>query len=141
MKKSYDFEELLREYDFKVTSVRVALLKILDQSNSPINVESLSKKLKNANRATIYRALSAFSKKGIVKILTITKKNSLYELSIKKSHKHHIVCTDCGTIEDIDFCIKNINTSAEKKSKLFKKIKNHNISFMGTCRKCVRAVR
>ena len=141
MKKEVDFGEILKEHDFKITPLRITLLKFINQSKSPISAEDISKKIKSADRATIYRALSAFSESGIIKELGITKEKRLYENSHKKHHNHHIICTKCGTIEDIDFCIKNINTSAEKKSKLFKKIKGHNISFTGTCRKCIRAVR
>jgi Fe2+ or Zn2+ uptake regulation protein len=138
-----DAEALLEEYGFKKTALRILLLEVLSLSPMPLPVAKLQRKTKKvgADPATIYRALNAFVEAGIVNELTVDKTKSLYELSASKAHVHHIVCSSCNTVESIPFCIKSIEQQVIKMSRQFKKIYDHQMSFTGTCRKCLRAVR
>jgi Fur family transcriptional regulator, ferric uptake regulator len=145
MKKSASFDapEVLQDAGFKVTPLRVLLLEVLHDAPKPLPVSVLVRKTKRvgADSATVYRALSAFVEKGIVKCLSLEKDKTSYEYILGKGHVHHVVCDSCGTIESISFCMRNIHASAAAKSKQFKLIKEHSLEFFGTCRKCVRAVR
>jgi len=144
MKKAtfIDTETLLHDHGFKVTPLRTMLLEKLSASSTPLTVPVIIRKVKTAraDAATIYRALNAFTDAGILTTHTLHKDKLSYSFATK-DHGHHIVCGKCKTIESISFCVRGINTSAVLKSKLFKKISGHNLSFLGTCRKCVRAVR
>lgn len=138
-----DAEALLQEHDFKKTPLRILLLETLSLSPIPLPVSKLQRKLKklDADVATIYRALNAFVEAGIVNALTVDKTKVLYELVREKTHMHHIVCDTCNAVESIPFCVKTIDQQAGKLSRLFNKIHNHQLAFVGTCRKCVRALR
>lgn len=138
-----DAETLLLEHEFKKTPVRIMLLETLSLSPTPLPVIKLQRKLKKtgADPATIYRALNAFVEAGIVNALTVDKTKVLYELVREKQHMHHIVCDSCHTVESIPFCVKTIDQQAGKLSRLFNKIHSHQLSFIGTCRKCIRALR
>jgi len=144
MKKAtpIDSEAILREYGFKVTPLRALLLEKLSASSTPLTVPVILRKVKTAraDTATVYRALNALTEAGVLIAHTLHKDKLSYSLATKE-HGHHIVCEKCKAIESISFCVRGINTSAVLKSKLFKKISGHNLSFLGTCRKCVRAVR
>jgi Fe2+ or Zn2+ uptake regulation protein len=143
MKKStpIDPEALLMEHGFKRTPLRLALLLVLSQSTKPLTVTELVKKTKKvgADTATLYRALGAFVEAGIIHPLALQKDKVSYQMA--NSHAHHIMCTDCGTIETVPFCVRDIAKKAAQTSKLFKIINEHRLEFFGTCRKCVRAVR
>lgn len=144
MKKAiFDARDILHENELKATPIRVALLEILNESKTPQTIESLQKLLKKqgGDIATLYRALAIFSEIGITQKLPLGEGVYSYEIRRGKHHSHHIVCDSCGDIESIPFCIKNISLSAIKKSKLFRVISNHTLSFSGTCKKCVRGVR
>lgn len=144
MKKStaIDAPTLLREHEFKVTPLRVALLETLAVATTPLTVIQLEKKLRKlkANTTTIYRALEAFVETELVNALTLKKDTLSYELA-RDEHKHHVVCDSCGIIESVPFCIKGIAEKAATTSRLFKSITAHRLEFFGTCKKCVRAVR
>lgn len=144
MKKAiFDPIEILHDHDLKATPIRIALLEILSVCKAPEPIENLQKLLKKqgGDTATLYRALGAFTEAGITRALPLEKGVYSYELARGKHHNHHIICNDCGVVESIPFCIKNITGAAVKKSRLFKLIENHTMSFSGTCKKCVRGVR
>lgn len=136
-----DPEKVLLEHGFKRTPLRLALLEILSVSSKPLTVTELVRKTKKigADSATLYRALGAFVEAGIIQSLALQKDKVSYQLTT--SHVHHVVCTDCGAIETIPFCVRDIAKKAARTSKLFKIITNHRLEFFGTCRKCIRAVR
>ncbi|MFZ4500143.1 MAG: Fur family transcriptional regulator [Minisyncoccia bacterium] len=144
MKKAIiiDAEVTLRENGFKATPLRILLLEKLSQSPTPLTVPTILRKVKtaHADTASVYRALNALTDAGVLSSHTLHKDKLSYSF-IQGEHGHHIICTQCKTVESIPFCVRGINTSAALKSKLFRKISGHTLSFMGTCRKCVRAVR
>ncbi|MEO5645888.1 MAG: transcriptional repressor [Candidatus Paceibacterota bacterium] len=138
-----DAETLLQEHEFKKTPLRIMLLEVLSLSLSPLPVAKLIRKTKKlaADPATIYRALNAFVEAGIVNALTVDKTKVLYELVQEESHKHHIVCDSCNAVESIPFCVKTIDQQAVKLSRQFNRVHSHQLAFVGTCRKCIRALR
>jgi Fe2+ or Zn2+ uptake regulation protein len=138
-----DAEALLVEHEFKKTPLRIMLLETLSLSPAPLPVSKLQRKLKKlaADPATIYRALNAFVEAGIVNALTVDKTKVLYELVQEKNHLHHIVCDSCNAVESIPFCVKTIDQQAVKLSRQFNKVHSHQLAFVGTCRKCIRALR
>lgn len=137
-----DTETILREHGFKVTSLRTILLEKLSASSIPLTVPVIIRKVKTAraDSATVYRALNVLTDAGILTSHSLHKDKLSYSF-VTNDHGHHIVCGKCHAIESISFCVRGIHTSAMAKSKLFRKISGHNLSFLGTCRKCVRAVR
>ncbi|HEY0980437.1 MAG TPA: Fur family transcriptional regulator [Candidatus Paceibacterota bacterium] len=144
MKKAIliDAETILRDNGFRATPLRILLLEKLFQSSTPLTVPVIVRKVKTAraDTASVYRALNALTEAGVLSAHTLHKDKLSYSF-VQGEHGHHIMCTKCKTIESIPFCVRGINTSAVAKSKLFRKISGHTLSFMGTCRKCVRAVR
>jgi Fe2+ or Zn2+ uptake regulation protein len=138
-----DAEAVLEEHGFKKTPLRLLLLEVLSASAIPLSVAILKRKTKKvgADTATIYRALHAFVETEIVSALTVDKTKVLYQLNRPQVHVHHIVCDSCNAVESIPFCVKSIDQQAMKQSRQFKKVHSHQLAFIGTCRKCVRAVR
>jgi Fe2+ or Zn2+ uptake regulation protein len=96
----------------------------------------LAKKLKKSlDEATVYRALEALASSGIIRRVDLGHSHAHYEF--EKSHHHHIVCTDCGVVEDIE--VISVEKELEKmtgSSKQFKSIYSHNLEFFGSCKSC-----
>lgn len=133
---------ILHEHGFRATPLRVLILKIIYTSPTPLTVEEIIKKTKRlkADDASIYRAISSFYEIELIEQHNLH--NNKFSYSKKEDkHTHHIICNKCKKIETIDFCIKDLNKRVSAKSKMFKQILSHNLSFVGTCRKCVRSVR
>ncbi len=123
--------------NLKNTQARSAIYDFLIRSSSPVDVNQIigflrSKKL-NTNKVTIYRNLDTLCKNGLLEKLEFGEGKFRYEF--KKNHHHHLICTNCGKIEDV---------SGEYLSEIERKIKSENgflikshvLEFYGLCRNC-----
>lgn len=137
MKSTSDFKITLREEGFRITSTRMAVLNLLKKSKVPLDVAYVKTQLKNksinADQVTIYRMLDAFVEKGLINRLDFHEGKFRYELA--DSPHHHLICEQCGQIEDISDCpVKGFDTHI-KKNKHFK-VNRHALEFFGLCKKC-----
>lgn len=121
----------------KNTPIRSAVLSVFESTDKPISIKDVLKKLKiPADEATVYRVINFFVKKSILIPILIEKNITRYELAGNKHH-HHIVCDDCGDIEDIeDVSLEKALNKITNSSKKFKLINNHSLEFFGICRPC-----
>lgn len=127
--------EILKKMGYKVTPARLAILDIFFKSKKPINADSVHKKLKNVNEVTVYRTLSVLEAGGILKKVDLRKDSVYFELAQK--HHHHIVCTHCGDMEDIESKeMEKVLGRIVGKSSKFKSIKEHSLELFGLCRAC-----
>ena len=139
MSSKKETEQTLKNLKLKITPARVAILDLLSTLDKPLSVEDIYKKLarKDINNVTVYSTLASFKEKGLVKEVYLNKDFVSYEL--KTHHHHHIVCNDCGDVEDIDLCLDGQTISGlTKQSKKFSSIEDHSLEFFGTCKKCIK---
>ncbi len=96
------FEEVLQNADLKITRSRLEVLKLFFSAKKPLTHQLIMDNLpKNESwdRVTIYRTLSEFSEKKILKLLISNDRISYFELvHLEKSHGHFF-CNECGKIE------------------------------------------
>ncbi len=88
--------------------------------------------------ATAYRTLSTFVEAGFVRQVELSAGKAFYEIA--GEHHHHVVCTTCNRIEDVDVCLPDALSSTARKSSGFASIREHTLEFFGTCKRCARAV-
>lgn len=120
------------------TTARTTILEILRQSDKPRTVkdiiEALSKKVLDVDRTTVFRIMNAFTGRGIVRKLEFGEGNFRYEL-LALPHHYHTVCTQCGTIKDVEGC--DVDTIEQQTAtKYHFKITHHRLDFFGLCQKC-----
>ena len=131
---------MLHASNLKATAPRLAVLKVFGGIHLPINAEYIYQKVKRMaiNEATVYRTLSSFEEKGIIKRVDLRKDSLYYELS-SAHHHHHIVCTGCGTIEDFESCqIEKVSDKVLSQSSKFSIIKEHSLELFGVCNTCTK---
>lgn len=117
MNMAVDCTNILKKAGLKVTKSRVAVLDLLFQANKPINHSDIMKLLPTSNqwdRVTIYRTLSEFEERCIVKSLHSSNRVKYYEYQKEgiKSHGHK-VCEFCGDIECLDGVFKLVYPISE----------------------------
>ncbi len=136
-KNAQDFAEILRTKGFRATPMRIDLLQALSRESKPLSVASLSAKLRgNISVVTVYRALEALARAGIVRRSDFGHGHADYEFAIGEHH-HHLVCEKCGVIEDVTVCVpEKLLQKVLEKSGRFKTILNHSMEFFGMCRAC-----
>lgn len=136
----HDCKEELRESDLKVTPARLAILKLLETTDTPVDVASiieyLDKHAIKTDPATVFRIMNIFTERGIAKQIQLQEGKSRYELAADSDH-HHLVCTKCGDIQDISDCnIAGLENDIEKKKGF--KVTSHSLEFFGICSSCQR---
>lgn len=127
----------LQRNRLKATNQRIALIQYLSKQNSPRPLSAISKnKQLHMNESTIFRNLEAFTKANLVNQYLIDSGVTHYELSLDGNIHHHIVCTNCNTIEELQDCpIQDMQTVLNQ-THLFQKITSHQLCFYGTCTNC-----
>lgn len=132
--------ELLRAAGLRATTPRLRVLSILEESTYPLSVADIGNALKRprVDQVTIYRTLETFVQAGLVQHVELHQGRSFFELATREHH-HHLVCRQCGRVEDIEGCgLEKIEQSVAKKSKEFVAISSHALEFFGDCKACVK---
>lgn len=136
--RQHDCKTELREVNLRATPKRLAALKILEAADKPLDVATIKIELRRngikTNPATIFRMMNSFSDKGIVREINLQESKLRYEHAAKEDH-HHLLCENCGSIEDISNCNIDVwgKDLLEKKGFL---VKHHSLEFFGLCNLC-----
>lgn len=139
MNCTININEILKRSKLKVTKARVKVLESLSSSGEPLTVPDIQKKIgdKSINEVTIYRTIESLLKNHIIGRVDLRQDAIYYELI--GSHHHHIVCENCGVLEDFEACeVERMLGPILKSSKLFSAIKDHSFELFGLCVMCAK---
>ena len=97
-------KQILSEHSVSITNPRILVLEALLEIKSPITVDDLQKKLKNkVAKSTLYRVLNDLKNINILKEFTSPDNTVVVELVLEgDQHHHHLFCSDCGEIIDVE---------------------------------------
>lgn len=131
---------MLTKHDLKITKSRIALLELIQKEERPVDSQFLIDVLQRTSeidRVTIFRILNILTEYGILRKLEFGEGKARYELNTKDHH--HLICQNCGSIQDISDC--DIN-ALEKEIKLKKHflVKLHTLEFYGLCKDCQKTL-
>lgn len=130
--------QLLQKHGLKVTRPRQEILRFLSSNAGPVSVDVIFTKLKQKgiDRVTIYRVIKTFEKSNLIRKVDLGHNHAHYELLIGAEH-HHIICTNCGRIEELYICIDSKTMqNALRQAKDFAKITKHSFEIFALCKKC-----
>jgi Fur family ferric uptake transcriptional regulator len=136
--KQHDCKDELQEVSLKATPARIAVMKFLESVDQPVDVNSILDDLRqkdvDTNPATVFRMMNDFLQKGITKQIQFQEGKARYELANKKHH-HHLICSNCGKVEEVegDF-LKSMEEKIYKDKKF--RVKDHSLEFFGLCSNC-----
>lgn len=135
-----DLEALLQNHGLRKTAFRKELLKLFYEARSSLTAEEIKNKIgKTTDKVTIYRALNAFKKNGLIHL--VPDKNNITRYALCRTecntdghvHNHaHFLCNNCNET----FCIDEIEIPEIKDSKGFH-IKTSRLTLEGRCPDCV----
>ena len=122
---------------FKKTPARIAITDFLSKSDSPVDIlqviNFLRSKDLNTNKVTVYRIMDFLLKNKVVDRVEFGEGKFRYE--IKKNHHHHLICIECGKIDDVEGEFMKKMEEEIYKDKQFK-VKYHSLEFFGLCKSC-----
>ena len=126
----------LRKAGLKVTVPRLKILQILENSATRhLSAEGLYKALLESGEdiglATVYRVLTQFEAAGLVSRHNFEGGHSVFELD-DGSHHDHIVCLDCGHVEEfVDEVIEQRQCAVAERSGFT--VADHSMILYGRC--------
>jgi Fur family transcriptional regulator, ferric uptake regulator len=126
----------LRKAGLKVTLPRLKILEILETCGTRhLSAEELYRRLVEANEdvglATVYRVLTQFESAGLVSRHHFEDGMAVFELN-QGTHHDHIVCMDCGKVEEfVDAAIETRQSSVAQR--LGFRIEEHSLVLYGRC--------
>ena len=131
--------ERLRRQERKVTGPRRAILEILHRQPRPLTNREIFHALPSGNcdLATIYRSMHLLEKMGLVKRFDFGDGTARFELLAEgdDGHHHHLVCTTCTEVVEIDDCFPHELERRIAARNGFQKV-THRLEFFGVCPRC-----
>jgi Fur family ferric uptake transcriptional regulator len=127
----------LKSAGYKLTLPRLAVAKVLETypehlSHNQILIEG-QKIYPKLSRATVYRTMELLVELGLLRPLYLHDPTQRF-VSATGGH-HHLVCTNCGTTIEFDYC--SADQLAQELSAKYKfQIQSHLLEFQGVCRDC-----
>lgn len=140
IKKQY--EEFLRDRSLKLTAQRGRIFDRAFATHEHFSAETLYGWLReedgpSVSRATVYRTLTLLVEGGFLESLDIGSGETVYEHVLGHRHHDHIVCVECGRIEEfLDEQIEELQEQAAKKKGF--QLLHHDLRLFGLCPSCSR---
>ena len=88
---------------------------------------------------SVYNALGDFVDAGLVRRIEPAGRPGLFELRVDDNH-HHLICTDCGAVEDVDCAVGSAPCLTPEDSHGYS-VRVAEVTFWGVCPGCAAASR
>jgi Fe2+ or Zn2+ uptake regulation protein len=115
--------------------------RLIDHENrgEDFTVEDLWQELRQVEprigRATVYRAVEKLVSRGLLSRIEFADGTHHYRVCGGSAHHHHLTCTHCHRVVDIDLCLppSQFATIGEQEDFV---IEGHELTLFGRCRNC-----
>lgn len=120
----------------KNTAQRRAIVTELRACDSPVTAQELHERLDGVGLATIYRNLQRLADEGEAD--TIRRDNGEQAFLVcERGHHHHLVCRECGHVEDVRDCELDDWARRVARKRGFSDVE-HRAELVGVCAVCRR---
>jgi len=89
-------EDIIKNKKIKLTTARIALLKIFKKAKKPLSYEDIKSSI-SMDKATFYRNIAKFEEQDILNSFESNDKKRYFELQL--TQHAHFVCVICNKIE------------------------------------------
>lgn len=122
----------------RVTEPRRAVVEVLAEGHQHLNhaeiLEQAKAKYNDIGRATVYRTLELLTEMGIIHATYLGDANQRFVVPMG-GHHHHLVCNNCGKVQDLDDChFSHALTQLSRETGFT--IDSHLVELYGTCPDC-----
>jgi Fur family ferric uptake transcriptional regulator len=134
-----DLRQRLRDKSRKITGPRESILKILRRKRQPLSAREVFEALPagECDLATVYRSLHLLEDMHMVKRFDLGSGGAKFELLSEgdDGHHHHLVCTRCSGVVEIDGCFPAELEQTIAHQSGFTSV-THRLEFFGLCPRC-----
>lgn len=130
----------LRRVHQRMTPKRVAIVDVLAAAARPLSLPEILAARAGLAQSSVYRNLVVLEQAGVVHRI-VTAESARFELAEELTgHHHHLICTKCGTVEDVQAASGLEASLADAVAQLeadngFRTMA-HRIDLVGLCRRC-----
>ena len=133
------FCAFLKKSDLKLTPQRMRIAETVFATHTHFTSEELYDLVKKreplVGRVTVYRTLEHLVESGMVEELSIAKGVATYEHTTGHTHHDHLVCLDCGRIQELTSARLEKVKKEEAEAGGWK-IRAHSLKVYGICPEC-----
>jgi Fur family ferric uptake transcriptional regulator len=138
MNHSGDIVKKLAEKEYRLTPQRLMIVSAIENSDGHISAEEIYvqvvAKYPHVNISTVYRTLELLKELGLVTEADFGEGRVRYHPA-GKGHHHHLVCSECGTVIDLDESLLSSLESRLLDEYKFSADLKH-LAIMGRCARC-----
>ena len=135
--KNEALADTLRGAGLKVTESRVAVLTVLTEhphSNADTIFTNMLPSLPGTSLQAVYGVLAALTTAGLLRKIEPAGSSALYERRTGDNH-HHLVCTECSAVRDVD-CVVGQAPCLTPSESLGFAMHTAEVNFWGVCADC-----
>jgi Fur family transcriptional regulator, stress-responsive regulator len=132
-----DLQTSIRDAGLRVTGQRLAVLRALEgmpHSDAETVHRAVQHELPGISVQAVYVVLNALTGAGLLRRIEPAHSPALYERRIGDNH-HHVVCTGCGAVADVD-CVHGAAPCLAPSSTSGFVIDTAEVTFWGLCPDC-----
>lgn len=134
-------DQQLRRTRQRYTRGRRQLVDLLLHTDRPVTIPDLVDLGADQSQSSLYRNLAVLEQAGAVRRLNSSDDTGRFELAEELSeHHHHLVCSSCGSIEDItlperiEAALHDAVATAQRDRSF--RVDAHHLELVGTCGAC-----
>lgn len=135
-----DLQHSIRGAGLKVTGPRLAVLEALDRlphASADIVFGEVKRELSGTSLQAVYGVLAALTAAGLLRKIEPAGSPARYERRTGDNH-HHLVCTQCDAIQDVDCAIGQAPCLTPVDAAGFQ-VHQAEVTYWGLCAGCRRA--
>jgi Fur family ferric uptake transcriptional regulator len=138
MNHSGEIVKKLTDKGYRLTPQRLMIVSAIEDSDGHISAEEIyaqvATKYPQVNISTVYRTLELLKQLGLVFETDFGEGRVRYHPA-EKGHHHHLVCTGCGTVIDLDeSLLSSLRDMLLREYKFDADLKH--LAIFGRCPKC-----
>ncbi|MFK4851808.1 Fur family transcriptional regulator [Microbacterium sp. ZW T6_19] len=137
-----DLDTALRDAGLRATAGRVAVLEVLDSmahTDAERVYRAVSDLLPTTSIQSVHNILADLTTAGLIRRIEPAGSAALYERRIGDNH-HHVVCTSCGAIGDVD-CVTGVAPCLTPSDTGGFTVQTAEVTFWGLCPSCQNVAR
>ncbi len=124
----------LEDQGYRVTAPRLKVLAEIADAGDQFSAEEIAQRLRGVGRATVFRTLKLLVEMDVLCRVLLDDGNLRYRWS-QRGHHHHLVCAECGAVEDFTTCDVTELVREFTRLKHFT-VEGHWLEVYGRCGKC-----
>jgi Fur family ferric uptake transcriptional regulator len=138
MNEGGDIVKRLSEKGYRMTPQRLMIVSAIESSDGHISAEEIFAKVvakyPHVNISTVYRTLELLKELGLVTETNFGEGRVRYH-PVGKGHHHHLVCTGCGAVIDLDEAsLSSLKDMLLREYKFSADLRH--VAIFGRCAKC-----